>query len=161
VYKKILVPLDGSNLAEVALRHVEQLAWEMKSSLVLLRVVKPPRSVEHPWAEEMMALNREREAVFKKEAEIYLAGRKGELRNKKIEASPYVIVSQDVAATILDFAAQQAVDLIAMSRYGRSGASRWVFGSVAEKVLHGGPCAVLVVRCQGGDEPGRGLGVDA
>jgi nucleotide-binding universal stress UspA family protein len=148
VYKKILVPLDGSKLAEGALRHVEQLAWEMKSSLVLLRVVRPPRSVEHPWAEEMMALNREREAVFKKEAETYLAGRKGELRNKKIKASTYVIVSQDVAATILDFAAQQPVDLIAMSRYGRSGPSRWVFGSVAEKVLQHAPCPVLLVPSQ-------------
>ena len=148
MYKKILVPLDGSKLAESALRHVEQLAWEMKSLLVLLRVVKPPRSVEHPWAEEMMALNREREAVFKKEAEIYLAGRKGELRNKKIEAATYIIISQDVAATILDFAAQQQVDLIAMSRYGRSGPSRWVFGSVAERVLQNAPCPVLLVPSQ-------------
>ena len=148
MYKKILVPLDGSRLAEVALRHVEQLAWELGSSLILLRVVKPPRSVEHPWAEEMMALNREREAVFKQEAETYLAARRGALRDRKIEVSTYVIVSQDVAATILDFAEQQKVDLIAMSTHGRSGPGRWVYGSVAEKVLQHSTCPVLLIRAR-------------
>ena len=75
--EKILVPLDGSKLAEVALSHVEQLAWELHSSLILLRVVKPPRSLEYPRAEDLMALNREREAVFKREAETYLAAQRG------------------------------------------------------------------------------------
>lgn len=146
MYTKILVPLDGSKLAEVALAHVEQLAWAMGSALILLRVVRPPRSVEHPWAEEMMALNQERESVFKREAENYLAARRGELRNKKIEVSTHLVVSEAVADTILDFADQQQVDLIAMSTHGRSGISRWVYGSVADKVLQGATCPVLLIR---------------
>jgi nucleotide-binding universal stress UspA family protein len=100
VYNKILVPMDGSKPAEEALRHAEYVAYELSSSLLLLRVVKPPRSVEHPWPEEMMALNREREGV----------------------------------------------DLIAMPTHGRSGVSRWVYGSVTDKVLQGATCPVLFVR---------------
>jgi nucleotide-binding universal stress UspA family protein len=148
MYKKILVPLDGSKLSEVALAHVEQLTWELGSSLILLRVVKPPRSVDYPWQEEMMALNRGREAVFKREAEAYLAARRGELRSKNIDVDTRVIVSEAVAATILDFAEREGVDLIAMSTHGRSGLGRWMYGSVAEKVLQGATCPVLLIRAK-------------
>jgi nucleotide-binding universal stress UspA family protein len=152
MYQTILVPLDGSKLAEVALRHVEQLAYELGSSLLLLRVVRPPHSVEHPRAEEMMALNREREAVFKQDAETYLAARRGELREKGLEVNTYVIVNRNVASTILDFAKRQDVDLIAMSTHGRSGVSRWVYGSVTDKVLQGSTRPVLLIRVTGHNE---------
>ena len=148
MYEKILVPLDGSKLAEVALSHVEQLAWELHSSLILLRVVKPPRSLESPRAEDLMALNREREAVFRREAETYLVARRGELRTKNIKVSTRVTVSEGVALAILDFAEQDGVDLIAMSTRGRSGVNRWVYGSVAEKVLQGASCPVLLIRAK-------------
>ncbi len=146
MYKKILVPLDGSKLAEVALAHVEQLAWELGSSLILLRVVRPPRAVEYTRQEEMMALNREREAVFKHDAETYLAAHRGELRNKNLEVSTHIIVSEAVATAILDFAESEGVDLIAMSTHGRSGLGRWVYGSVADKVLQGAICPILLIR---------------
>jgi nucleotide-binding universal stress UspA family protein len=148
VYKKILVPLDGSKLAEVALAHVEQLAWEQGSSLILLRVVRPPRAVEYTRQEEMMALNREREAVFKRDAETYLAARRGELRDKNLEVSTHIILSEAVATAILDFAESEGVDLIAMSTHGRSGLGRWVYGSVADKVLQGATCPVLLIRAK-------------
>lgn len=148
MYKKILVPLDGSKLAEVALAHVEQLAWELGSSLILLRVVRPPRAVEYTRQEEMMALNRERETVFKRDAETYLAARRGELRNKNFEVSTHIIVSEAVATAILDFAESEGVDLIAMSTHGRSGLGRWVYGSVADKVLQGATCPVLLIRAK-------------
>ncbi len=146
MYKKILLPLDGSKLAEVVLPHVEQLAWELGSSLILLRVVRPPRAVEYTRQEEMMALNRERETVFKRDAEIYLAARRGELRNKNFEVSNHILVGEAVATAILDFAESEGVDLIAMSTHGRSGLGRWVYGSVADKVLQGATCPVLLIR---------------
>jgi nucleotide-binding universal stress UspA family protein len=96
----------------------------------------------------MMALNQEREAVFKREAEKYLAARRGALRNKKIQVSTRIIVSEAVADAILDFADQQQVDLIAMSTHGRSGLGRWVYGSVADKVLQGATCPVLLIRAK-------------
>ncbi|UCC86965.1 MAG: universal stress protein [Anaerolineales bacterium] len=148
MYKKVLVPLDGSKLAEVALQHVEQLAWELGSSLILLRVVRPPRSVEYPWPEKMMALNQELEAGFKREARSYLAARRGELSNKNVEASTHIMVSEDVANAILDYSEQERVDLIAMSTHGRSGVGRWVYGSVAERVLRGATCPVLLIRAK-------------
>ena len=148
MYKKILVPLDGSKLAEVVLPHVEQLAWELGSLVILLRVVRPPRSGDYPWQEEMMALNRERESVFKREAETYLAARRGALRTKKIDVNTRVVVSEAVADIILDFAEQEGVELIAMSTHGRSGLSRWVYGSVADKVLQGASCPILLIRAK-------------
>jgi nucleotide-binding universal stress UspA family protein len=148
VYKKILVPLDGSKLAEVGLTHAEQLAWELGGSLILLRVVQPPRSGEYPWQEGMMALNRERESLFRREAETYLAALRGELRTKKIDVKTHMVVSDTVAAAILDYAEQEAVDLIAMSTHGRSGLTRWVYGSVADKVLQGATCPILLIRAK-------------
>ena len=148
MYDKILVPVDGSGRAEAIFQHILPLAKECGAELILLRVVKPPRSLEYPRAEDLMALNREREAVFKREAETYLAAQRGELRTKKIKVSTRVIVSEAVALAILDFAEQEGVHLIAMSTHGRSGVSRWVYGSVAEKVLQGASCPVLLIRAK-------------
>jgi nucleotide-binding universal stress UspA family protein len=58
------------------------------------------------------------------------------------------VVSDAVATAILDFAGQEGVNLIAMSTHGLSGFSRWVYGSVAEKVLQGAGCPALLIRAK-------------
>lgn len=148
MYKKILVPLDGSKLAEVVLPHVEQLAWELGSTLILLRVIKPPRHPGSPGPEYTVSLDQDQERAAHREAETYLSGHRGELRNKRVEASTHVVVREAAAAAILDFADQKQVDLIAMSTHGRSGLGRLVYGSVAEKVLQGATCPVLLIRAR-------------
>ncbi len=57
-----------------------------------------------------------------------------------------MLVMGPAADRIIDYAKENAIDLIAMSTHGRSGISRWVFGSVTDKVLHAGDIPVLVVR---------------
>lgn len=142
LYRKILVPLDGSALAEVALRHAGSLAWAYGAEVTLLRVIQISWPLNAPDAgiEGNLALDRARE-----EARTYLKALCGELREQKIVAHA-VVLSGPAAETIVDYARQEGVDLIVMSNRGRSGLSRWVFGSVAERVLQGAPCPVLLVR---------------
>ena len=79
--------------------------------------------------------------------EDYLQNLRAQLPYDKISIQ-YKPASDTVAVLILDYATQNGVDLIVMSSHGRSGAGRWVHGSVADKVLRGASCATLIVRCQ-------------
>ena len=146
MFEKILVPLDGSELASSILLLVEELAWMHKSSVEMLAVVRPPHATEHTRSEDLMALNQQAVEVLRRDAEAYLAARKGEWRPEGIPVRTKVIVSSSVASTILDFAEANGIDLIAMTTHGRSGLGRWVYGSVAGKVLQQASCPVLLVR---------------
>jgi nucleotide-binding universal stress UspA family protein len=140
--RKILVPLDGSDLARKALPYAEELAHRFEAELVLVQVVQPiPVMAEYgaPFYE----------LDFKQlyqEAELYLNGVKGELRELQIPAQTVVLGDRPVAEAIIDLAREKGADLIVMSTHGRSGLSRWVFGSVASKVLQHAPCPVYLVR---------------
>jgi nucleotide-binding universal stress UspA family protein len=143
--KKILVPLDGSQLAERALGPALRLAQEDGTEILLVRV--PIRSQMFIPAEGGYGLlyPERAEAEARDEALAYLrdvqtarAGRNYGLRVKLVEG--------EVAGALVDVAQEEKVDLIVMSSHGYSGLTRWVLGSVAEKVLHGAPCPVLVIR---------------
>ena len=147
MYKRILVPLDGSKRAEAILRHVEELAQRYDATVVFLRVVEPVlvrAALEGAYPVlEQRELERRRE-----EAESYLAARQGEFREKGIEARARVVHGPVVEA-ILDAAERERADLIALASHGRSGLS-WVFyGSVAAGVLHRVDRPLLVVRSRG------------
>jgi nucleotide-binding universal stress UspA family protein len=146
LYRKILVPLDGSGLAEVALRHAESLAWQCGAEIILMRVIHMawPLSAPDMNVERRLDVDRIQAAAL-----TYLKGICGELRAKKITAHK-VVMNGPVADTIVDYARQEGVDLIVMCSHGGGGFSRWVFGSVAEKVLQGAPCPVLLVRAREG-----------
>jgi hypothetical protein len=85
MYQKILVPLDGSKLAEIALPHAESLATRYDAALVLLSVVDPPTTATHD--ETTAELVQYELDAKKQEAEIYLKGLKGEFEKKKIPTS--------------------------------------------------------------------------
>jgi len=148
MFEKILVPLDGSELAASILPLVEELAWMHKSSVVMLAVVRPPHTTEYTRSEDLMALNQQSMEVLRRDAEAYLAARKGEWRPEGIPVTTKMIASSSVASTILDYAEANGIDLIAMSTHGRSGLGRWVYGSVADKVLQHAVCPVLLIRSQ-------------
>jgi len=148
MFERILVPLDGSDLAEAILPLVQEMAWTHKSTVQLIRVVRSPRTTESTRSEDMMVLNQQVVSVMEQDAHNYLAGKKGQLRQVNIPVSTKVIVSEMPASTILDYAEEEEADLIAMSTHGRSGIRRWVYGSVAEKILQGASCPVLLVRSQ-------------
>jgi nucleotide-binding universal stress UspA family protein len=145
--KRILVPLDGSTLAERALAPAFTIASAVGASVVLLRVVGPghiPVIAGQPELEgESVRLPLP--AELEDEAHDYLRQVAGNLDGYRVPIETQTALGP-VAGTIIDFAAERGVDLIAISSHGRSGISRWVLGSVAEKVLHGASCATLVVH---------------
>jgi nucleotide-binding universal stress UspA family protein len=148
---KMLVPLDGSELAELVLPHVEALALPQGGTvaevvligicepLVLPPVTTPETSVN--WgtaADEYLAKS-------KKSAEKYLSKVQRGLTDAGLKVSLEVLEG-DPATEIIDYASRKQVNLIVMATHGRSGISRWAYGSVAQKVLHGASSPILLVR---------------
>lgn len=145
-YQRILVTLDGSELAERALEPAAMLARTTGAELVLLRVTVPI----YLWAPFMdiepdLDVARDRHL---QQTEAYLQEVAERLRSRYEDLPIETVVLQGpVAETIVDYATHERVDLIVISSHGRSGISRWVYGSVAEKVLQGARCcSTLVVR---------------
>ena len=147
---KILVPLDGSDLAEAILGHVKEMAKQFGPELVditLLRVCElfsPPYNYPPPtplsW-EEYLDYETNR---CKDICQTYLD--KVEEQLKKDVNVQLAIPAGNPADTIVDYANSNDINLIAMSTHGRTGLSRWTLGSVAEKVLKGASCPIFLVR---------------
>jgi nucleotide-binding universal stress UspA family protein len=150
LYKHIVVPLDGSELAEKALSPAIRIAASMADRLagvggdevllVLLRVVSPVMLV----AADPMLYDEMSRLGFD-EAQAYLNTVKVSLPVGKANVKTEVIPGPPADAIVL-YAEEKDVDLILMSSHGRTGSSRWVYGSVAEKVLHHAPCATCIIR---------------
>jgi len=154
MYKKILVPLDGSELAECVLPHVEGLAMCSGGAEVILvsvtervtgfRVMEDPAQ---PTGERLVP-----EAVGKEEqaARRYLDRIAKPLAGKGVKVLTEVLLGKP-ADEIIIFATEEGCDLIVMASHGRSGPSRWTHGSVAEKVFRSNCAPVLMVRAPGCD----------
>jgi nucleotide-binding universal stress UspA family protein len=144
--KKILIPLDGSEVAEHALQPALDLAQAAGGEVVLLRcLVGIPLLM--PDLAGMYSSMQIEETIeqFRAEAEGYLA------TIQQQRARPGVTIQAEVhdgdaAGVIVDLAAEEGVDLIVMSTHGYSGLQRWALGSVTERVLQRAPCPVLVIR---------------
>lgn len=142
MYKKILIPLDGSELAKSALTHAEKLAKTFDSEIILFQVVPfMPIYGSPELVTPLIVDEKQKEAT-----EIYLQGLTEELRQKGFKASAKAKTGQQVAVEIIDFAKENGVDLIVMSTHGRSGISRWVLGSIALKVLTRAETPILLLR---------------
>lgn len=146
MYKRILVPLDGSPLAEAALPHAEQLALQFDANVVLLRVVVSPYAIVAP--DLVLAGYDPNQPELEGQAEQYLQGIVGRLAAKGIRAKT-LHADGPVAEAILECAGSEKVDLIVMSTHGRGGVSRWVYGSVADRVLQASACPILLIRVSG------------
>ena len=144
MYKTILVPLDGSKRAEAILPHVEELAQRYDAKVVFVRVIEPIPYVSGPEGTPVTLREQELEQR-RREAEDYLAGRRGEFREKGIEARA-VVFQGPVVEAITDAAEREDADLIAIGSHGRSGLSQCFYGSVAAGVLHRVDRPLLVVR---------------
>jgi nucleotide-binding universal stress UspA family protein len=145
MYKKILVPLDGSELAEAALPHACALLDGDGTEIVLLRVALYPMTdivFSNPSLAPVLS------EEIEDESEHYLQALASRLRGDGFNVS-IAIVGGPVAESILDYADAIQADLIAMSTHGRSGVARWLLGSVADRIVHGATVPVLLVR------PGR------
>ena len=135
---RILVPLDGSDCAEVILPKVEKLAADLKASIALLRVAY---AHTFPGADPT-----ESEVKVVREAEEYLRKIEERLKAKGFKVDSHVRYGND-AEEILDHAAQKDIDCVAMTTHGRSGVTRFLLGSVAEKILRHSPKPIFLVRC--------------
>jgi nucleotide-binding universal stress UspA family protein len=141
MFDKILVPLDGSELAEVTLWYAEGLAGRMRSAITLLFVLSPEditsRYMYDCYLKEIVERT-------KANAEKRGAGKS----DGKIKVN-YDILKGDPAEEIVDYANKAKINLIIMSTQGRSGVRRWALGNVANKVLRATGKPVLLIRAKG------------
>lgn len=143
-YKKILVPLDGSTLAAQALPHALALVELHQAEIILFRVIHEPHFVAEYVTEGKLQVDQHREQAMN-EATIALTELAAELKLRQFKVTPVIEVGLPAEA-IIDYAGKHTVSLIVMSTHGRTGLARWVYGSVADKVLRDAPCPVLLIR---------------
>jgi nucleotide-binding universal stress UspA family protein len=145
LFKKILLPLDGSQVGEAAIPSAQSLAQSLGAELVLFQVIRLSALVASEGAAMSSDMIREEEEYRRATAVAYLNGVEKGFKSKGVKTS-IALASGSPADQIIDYAEANAIDLIAMSTHGRSGIGRWVFGSVTDKVLHSGNTPVLTVR---------------
>ena len=133
MYERIAVPLDGSNLAELALPYAERLAGAFGSELILLLVSEPAES-EHRHMQQL---------YIEKMADLAKSNLKGKAVTVKA-----VILSGESAKEIVDYAERNNISLIIMASHGRSGIMAWAIGSVGNKVLQMINMPILLVRAK-------------
>ncbi|MBI2957283.1 MAG: universal stress protein [Chloroflexi bacterium] len=149
MYQKIMVPLDGSALAECVLPHVTTLAQACGAGqVVLVRVVEPVHLPTDPGVAIDASTLARIETEQRVEAEKYLQDVVKRLKGVVDQAKAEVLFG--IAADALPgYASAHGVDLIVIATHGRSGISRWVWGSVAERVLRAACAPVMMVRPAG------------
>lgn len=146
LFHRVLIPLDGSALAESVVEPATALGALGAARYQLLEVVVPAEGGEPapaPGAAEAAAAPQPRGDVA--QAEGYLAGVAARLRERGLAVEPEVCVDERPAQVILDRAREGALDLVAMATHGR-GASRLLVGSVADAVLRGTSLPLLLFR---------------
>lgn len=166
MYKKILVPLDGSKLAECALLHAEALAKGCDTEeMILVSVTERVQgygagegsseplvlsgggwlgSIQPP----LQPLVPKEFGKKEKQAQRYLDRIANELEAKGIKVNTEVLLGNP-AEEIIKFIERSDTDVIVMSSHGRSGISRWTHGSVADRVFRHSPVPVLMVKAPG------------
>jgi len=152
--KFLLLPLDGSSLAEQMVDPVLELARFTGAEVVLLRVVKPVMPAQYPvegysvveMARSIISRLEQLQEQAKKEAEDYLQRVAGRFRERAVKVQTQVAVEDRPAVAILREAAGRAGGLVAIETHGRKGLARLLLGSVADKVIRGTPVPVLVHR---------------
>jgi len=174
MYKKIIVPLDGSKLAECVLPHIENIArGSGLEEVILITVTERVAGLMLKDAPGKLSANSEefqpavafadrpysgRHAEIDpslkipvvtgkmlKQGQRYLARVAEQMAKKGIPMGITVLMGE-AAEQIVDFAGREKADLIIMASHGRSGFSRWAMGSVAEKVFHGSNVPILLVK---------------
>lgn len=158
MFKRLLVPLDGSRFGSRALRYAIEIAKHFDAEVILLQVVKPGipaptttgvmPSMESSVSDEItveVALKEEKRHVA--HARRYLSGKARGIRSHDIKAS-YEVVVGEPAQTIMEFSKKEHMDLVVMTTHGKSGIKRAIMGSVADAVIRESGKPVLVVRPQ-------------
>jgi nucleotide-binding universal stress UspA family protein len=141
MYERILVPLDGSELAETALPYAGEIAGRLGSAVTIIYVSEPEKPspyerMHHSYMDRMVAATR-------REAAKYVDKKTGTIQ------ATSEILRGNAAEEIVDYADAKDVGLIVMTTHGLSGIKRWALGSVAEKVVRAADRPVFLVRGKG------------
>lgn len=156
MFKRLLVPLDGSRLGSRALAYASEVAHHFGAEVVLIQVVKPAMpgatitgmtpGIASPSAVELaVQAALEEDKRNSAHAKRYLSGKVRGMKSRDIKASYQVIVG-DPAQSIMEFSKKEHMDLVVMTTHGKSGLKRAVMGSVADTVIRESGKPVLVVR---------------
>ena len=157
MYQKIMVPLDGSQLAECVIPHAEAIAKGCGAdAVVFVRVVEPVvqklqtiKADEYVFKDDELA---RLESAARSAAQDYINDVVSRVKSGGVGAKGEVIpLSYDIkpADVLADYAEKNGVDLIVIATHGRSGASRWAWGGVADRMLRAACVPVLMVRAPG------------
>jgi nucleotide-binding universal stress UspA family protein len=152
MFNRILVPLDGSPLAERAIHHAKRFARIFGSNIILLQVLDPTSYHENPKPVDPLSWQ-----IRKAEADIYMNGVATRLRESLSESTPegmgienirveYHIREGKPAENIVNFAHTEDIDLVVISTHGSGGLSRWNISSVTQKVINLVYLPVLLIR---------------
>ena len=144
MYGKILVPLDGSERAEKVLPYVEDLARQFKSEVLLLLVIEIELDRTGIAPASLPVPPETYDAVYKDSLR-YLTDVQDSLSRIGVVSTVHLFWGH-VVSTIVEFAAGEKVHLVAMASHGRSGLSRFYYGSIAAGVLHRIECPLLLIR---------------
>ena len=145
MFEKILVPLDGSELAEKALPYAEELAVKLGSEVTLVTIGTQAENVQHP--ENRVYLSKkaaDMEQNFKKSS--------AAARAKKAKVTSDIVSSSGLVARpaeeIVEYADKKDINMIIMATHGRTGITRWVMGDTANKVASSFKCPLLLIRAK-------------
>lgn len=147
MFQHIMVPLDGSELAEQALPYARYLARTTGGRLHVVLAVEPPSAVRAHGLGAPVNVYEQVIAEQRREAEEYL-----DRIRERVQAEGLAVQVKRLDGhppdVLLDYAREAGIDLMVMTTHGRSGRSRWSLGSVADRVAHGGAVAVLLVPAE-------------
>lgn len=143
--RRILVPLDGSQLSEEALAHAKEITKKTGASIHLLHVLQPMQD----WAQQLQyGADRPFETMaepYPVDPKIYL-----ERIRQNLEAAQHSVTTKlytgIVGDEILNAAQSEEADLIVMGSHGYGSHKRWVYGSIANRVVHEAPCPLIMIR---------------
>jgi nucleotide-binding universal stress UspA family protein len=150
-FKKIMIPLDGSPFSETTFPYIEELAKGTETEILLLQVSESPvvpsyglRPINPTWEKYRDDLWSE----LQKQAGEYLEKIKTNLENKGLQVKTQVAKEEigEVAQSIMQIAQKEEIDLIVMAAHGRTGVSRWVYGSVANRIVQESAEPILLIR---------------
>ncbi len=151
MYKKILVPLDGSQLAEKALPYAIKLATKFGADLLLMRAAEVPT---------LLTDTPDHELQYLRQAETYLAEVRDTIIDTRLEPNlvpekvQTIVIYGDAKRELAEIAPFEKADLIVMTTHGRTGLAGLLMGSVANNILHHTKLPVMLIRPKELDEPG-------
>jgi nucleotide-binding universal stress UspA family protein len=156
MFKRLLVPLDGSRFGSRALRYATEVAQRFGAEVILIRVIRPTtpviaagaHGVASP-AESEIAVQAALEADKRNAARAkrYLRDKVRSIRSRHTKAS-YQVAIGDPAQSIMEFSKKENIDLVVMTTHGKSGLKRAIMGSIADVVIRKSGKPVLVIRPQ-------------